>query len=596
MDSRSLAIADARGPSTSRCFFYASVVLVASSFLGDRAWGEEGAVREAKIAVLSNHGYDESLARWVPTATYLTEEVAGWSFKILPLEPDDFEAAIDREAVDFAISCPSLYVKIEGLYHATRIATMRTPYSLGDYHVFAAVLFCNSHRTDMADFADLRGKRLCGLHGVNCTTWHVVCIELLRHDLDPARHFQSVEFATSPEAVVAAVRSGRTDAGVIRSDMFDRMETDVEILPGEFHVLHDDRQEHVSVPFAHSTSLYPERVFAKLSHTPDGLAEKIAVGLLKMTPESSVAQAARCSGWTIPHNYRSLREGLKALRVSPYETFGHVTLAGVLAEYGAWILCVVVLVTVVIGAMVLVLIQGRRLSLARRVILERQIVETSDRMQKTLGETLHDTFGQHLTAIRLLAETLRETDTERDVGHTKSIRSICSIAREAVEKSKDIASQLYPAALSRRGFSSAMKEYLAAMSSTFDVRYTLRLADGHVAFSPEVSLNLYRIVQEAVHNAIKHGNARHILVEINESESSCRLVVEDDGRGFCPGKGEGEGLGLHIMRCRANAIRGTLEVAPSGGEGTRVVCTFDRRRVGSGDEGPKAEGRSPGKE
>jgi len=596
MDLRSLAITDARRQSTSRCFFYASIALVASSCFGYRASGKEEAAREAKIAVLSNHGYEESLARWVPTATYLTKEVAGWSFRILPLEPNDFEVAIDRETVDFAISCPSSYVKIEVLYQAAGIATMRTPYSFGDYHVFAGVLFCNSHRTDIADFADLRGKRLCGLHGVNCTTWHVVCIELLRHDLDPARHFQRAEFATSPEAVVAAVRSGRADAGVIRSDMFDRMETDVAILPGEFHVFHDDRQEHQSVSFAHSTFLYPERVFAKLRNTPDGLAEKIAVGLLKMAPESSVAEAARCSGWTIPHNYRPLREGLKALRVSPYESFGRVTVAGVLAEYGAWILCVVVLVTVVIGAMVLVLIQGRRLSLARRVILERQIVETSDRAQETLGETLHDTFGQHLTAIRLLAETLRETDAELDVGHTKSIRSICSIAREAVEKSKDIASQLYPAVLSRRGFSSALKEYLAAMSSTFDVRYTLRLAEDRVAFSPEVSLNLYRIVQEAVHNAIKHGNARHILVEIDESESFCRLVVENDGRGFCPGKKEGGGLGLHIMRYRANAIGGTLEVAPSHGGRTRVVCTFDRQRLGSGAEGRKEERLSPGKE
>lgn len=301
-----------------------------------KEWRGRG-VQEAMIAVLCNHGYQESIDRWTPTADYLAREIPDWSFSIIPLTPGQYESAIDRGIVDFAISCPSLYVKLEVLYGTTRIVTMKTHYADGIYHVFSCVFFLRSDRNDIVGINDLRGKRLRGMHGPDCTTWHVACSELLRHNLDPAEDFHEVRFSTTPNEIVQAILSNKADVGIIRSNMYDSMKFGGEVNPDEIRVLHENDESHRDVPFDHSTAVFPGRVFAKLPRTSDELTERVTVALLSMPSEGLAAEAAHCSGWTIPHNYQPIHDILKRLRISPYEQFGKVTLGTVFAQYRPWI-------------------------------------------------------------------------------------------------------------------------------------------------------------------------------------------------------------------------------------------------------------------
>lgn len=209
------------------------------------------------------------------------------------------------------------------------------------------------------------------------------------------------------------------------------------------------------------------------------------------------------------------------------------------------------------------------------MILEQQIVEISDRAQQTLGETIHDTLGQQLTAIRLLAETLREQSDEQGGKFTKSICSILDLARKATRNSRQITTNLYPIALSRQGLGSAVESHLSAMKSIFGIQYETRFPENFTPANPEFSLHLYRIIQEAVHNAIKHGQAEHVDVVLEECAGSYVLYIEDNGIGFNPDEINHTGLGLHIMKYRANAIRGDLTIARGRAGGTRVTCTFD---------------------
>lgn len=549
-------------------------MLVLLQVFSSHADGEQESVHEVKIAVISNHGYAQSITRWKPTAAYLTREIPDFSFSIIPLDPAQFESAVNDHAVDFIISCPSLYIKLEVLYAATRIATMKTLYAQGPTHVFAAVLLCRSDRDDLRDFQDLRGQRLLGLHGQDCTTWHIACSELLQHGLNVNEDFAEVRFSADCEGVIQAVHSGGTDVGVLRSDMYDRMKTHGQIRPDQFYVFHEDSDSHSDVFFDHSTPTYPERVFATLRGTADELTERVTVALLKMPPRDIAAEAARCNGWTVPHNYQRFHNVLQQLKISPYEHFGDVTLATILVDYGPWIISILLLVMMIVATLGLTLLQTRRLNRARNIILEQQVLETSDRTQRTLGEAIHGTLGQQLTAIRLLAETLKDKNNGQDESLTRSVHAILELARKAVHDSRQIASTLYPAVLSHQGLGAAVESHLAAMNATFNIQYSTHFTEDLSSAQPEVSLHLYRIIQEAVHNAIKHGRANHIRVAIEAQPGSYILSIEDDGIGFNPDNGHRDGLGLHIMKYRAQAIGGDLMIDRGNPHGTHVRCTF----------------------
>jgi signal transduction histidine kinase len=569
---------DARSGQT---LLYLCIIVFVTSLWPSPANGDESGGQEVKIAVLSNHGYQHSIDRWSPTAAYLTREITGYSFAVLPLDPGDYEAAIDRGTVDFAISCPSLYAKLEVLYGVTRIATMKTHYTDAIYHVFAAVLVVKSDRTDIRKLDGLRGKRIRAMHGPDCTTWHVACSEFLRHGLEPTKDFKEIVFCNRPSEVLQAILSGEADVGIIRSDMYDEMSSNGELHPGEIHVLHEDDRFHSEVPFDHSTAAFPERVFAKLRRTSDELTELAAVALLQMPSEALVAGASRGGGWTIPHNYQPIHDILKVLRISPYDQFGQIGLGTVFLQYGPWIASIFFLAAAIIVSLGFTLVQTKRLHRAKRMILEQQIIETSDRTQQSIGEIIHNGLGQQLTAIRLLAETVREQSAKQGGLFTKSMCDILGLAREATRQSKQIAGNLYPAALSRQGLGDAVESYLSSMSSIFNVKYETQFPGGLCFENPDFNMHLYRIVQEAVHNAIKHGKARYVLVGLKEHTSSYILYIEDDGVGFDADEIDHTGIGLHIMRYRASAIRGDLTIGRSQAGGTRVTCRFDAGKSSS---------------
>ncbi len=129
-------------------------------------------------------------------------------------------------------------------------------------------------------------------------------------------------------------------------------------------MLHEQGGEGARLPFLHSTRVYPEWPLAKLQHTPDKLAEDVAVALIKMPAELPAAKAAQCAGWTIPHNYQEVHECLKELRVGPYKDYGKLTLAAVVRRYWLWLVGIVVLLAGSTMVSLYVAWLNRRLQLA----------------------------------------------------------------------------------------------------------------------------------------------------------------------------------------------------------------------------------------
>ena len=95
-----------------------------------------------------------------------------------------------------------------------------------------------------------------------------------------------------------------------------------------------------------------------------------------------------------------------------------------------------------------------------------------------------------------------------------------------------------------------------------------------------MATHLYHIAQEAVNNAIKHGEASKILIQLIAGPDRGRLVVKDDGKGIAEGVADSRGMGLHIMKYRSGMIGGVLEIGRDTTRGTIVTCTFPVKELG----------------
>ncbi len=304
-------------------------------FSGTASNAQEAA-KPVKIGVLAKRGAQRCLEKWGSTAEYLTQEIPGHSFTIVPLDYDEIYSAVEQEEVDFIVANPYFYVGLELIHGASRIATLKN-LRLGIVStVFGGVIFCKAEHKGLKNLNDLRGKTFMAVKETSFGGWLMAWRELKGHGIDPYRDFADLNFGGTHDAVIYAVLNGEVDAGAVRTDALERMAMEGKINLDDFYIFHDHECPHATLPFLRSTHLYPEWPFAKAEHTSDELAERVAVALLKMSPDRPAAKAAKSAGWTIPLNYQPVHDCLKYLRITPYEGYGKVALRDVIRQYLPW--------------------------------------------------------------------------------------------------------------------------------------------------------------------------------------------------------------------------------------------------------------------
>ncbi|MCF7958024.1 MAG: PhnD/SsuA/transferrin family substrate-binding protein [Phycisphaerae bacterium] len=401
---------------------------------------------------------------------------------------------------------------------------------------------------------------------------------MLRYGFKTYEDFRTTRFAATNEQVIASVRNGSFDVGIIRSDVFEKMISSGAVQPDEFHVFHKEEKDHASLPFIHSTNAYPERAFAMLNHTDAALAETVMSSLIMMKDQDVAAKSAQCAGWTIPHNYQDLRDCLKVLKVSPYEDYGRITVARIISQYKSWIISIFGFGIIIFSGLIYIFRLNNKLILAKEVIVEREIVEISDRTQKLIGQTLHDTIGQNLTGIRLLAEAYKEKLKNCGLDHSDSINLISDLASKTIVQARDLSKELHPIELSNGSLFDVVEKYLLNIKKTFGIKFRIEWPDKAGINDAVLSMHLYRIIQESIHNAIKHGKSRNIFVKLVDHDNVLTLSVQDDGVGFCPDQTDHNGMGLHIMKYRARVLKGDLVIRnTSGKKGVTVECSVPHR-------------------
>ena len=211
------------------------------------------------------------------------------------------------------------------------------------------------------------------------------------------------------------------------------------------------------------------------------------------------------------------------------------------------------------------------LEIAGRHRLEREIFEVSEREQCRLGQDLHDGLGQELAGIALLSSLLANRLGTEVHPEARAASDIATYIRHAIESARRLAKGLYPIELSRGGLIPALGDLAGQTSQRFGLGCEMRESGESFSFGDEAAIHLYRIVQECIGNAIKHGGARHILIEFLAGEGACTFTVTNDGLDFEKRRGV-TGMGLHLMNYRARVIGAEIEVAKPPQGGCRVTC------------------------
>ena len=204
-----------------------------------------------------------------------------------------------------------------------------------------------------------------------------------------------------------------------------------------------------------------------------------------------------------------------------------------------------------------------------------------------ISRELHDEFGQTLTAAKLTLQMLRQGSMDPAVtdGLAQSVAMVDSMIRQA----RDIARGLRPPLLDEAGLVPALQQFAQAAAGRSGVRVDLQAGPGVEQVPTGLNTVAFRIVQEAVSNALRHSGARSIAVTLSVESGRLTIVVEDDGVGFDPAAVEkrarrGEHLGLLGMKERVHSAGGTLEFQARTGGGSRIVVVLPCTE----DDGPEA--------
>lgn len=212
---------------------------------------------------------------------------------------------------------------------------------------------------------------------------------------------------------------------------------------------------------------------------------------------------------------------------------------------------------------------GYSLDITERKRLEREIIDVSEEEQKRIGQELHDGLGQHLTGIAFLSKVLEQKLSAQGLPEARDALEIVGFVNQAVSKTRSLARGLFPVELEANGLMSALDQLVSNIGALFGIQCEFRCRAPVLVYDNIVAVNLYRIAQEAMNNAVKHSRATHIVVELAGEEERVRLSVIDDGMGF-DRSSCGKGMGLHIMEYRARLIGARLEICPHPEGGTVV--------------------------
>ncbi|MHC4912588.1 MAG: PAS domain-containing sensor histidine kinase, partial [Planctomycetota bacterium] len=213
-----------------------------------------------------------------------------------------------------------------------------------------------------------------------------------------------------------------------------------------------------------------------------------------------------------------------------------------------------------------------------RKLLEREILDIGEREQRRIGQELHDSIGQQFTGIAFMTKVLSRKLADKSPEEAADAAEIANLVNEAMDQTHGLAKGLHPIDLDADSLTSVLNELAVTTEKLFAIRCTFK-TDGPILINDAVvAVHLYRIAQEDISTAIKHGKAKNIGIELACDSDKSFLMVKSDGKDFPGMQVKSKGMGLQIMDHRAEMIGGSLDIRKAAEGGTIVTCEFPNKK------------------
>jgi len=232
------------------------------------------------------------------------------------------------------------------------------------------------------------------------------------------------------------------------------------------------------------------------------------------------------------------------------------------------------------GILVFFVFKQRRLKAEARLQQEiniqqekatRDVLDAEERERRRIASDLHDGVGQTLSAALLNLNYLHKSIAEGKTPDPQAMDNALGLVKDSYQEMRSISHQMMPNALLKAGLATSIKEFLDAIDGK-NIKVNLSVSGLADRLDQQLETVLYRAVQEAVNNVVKHAQATRLTIQLMKDEEGISVTIEDNGKGFDPSSVDyTEGIGLKNIRSRVGLLQGSVEVDTAPGRGTVIV-------------------------
>ena len=418
---------------TLRCITLLSVITYAGTVFSSPA------DKSIRIGVLAHRGNAEAERRWIPTANYLTSQLKGYVFEIIPLNLQAIKIATQKGLIHFILTNPGNYADLEARFGISRIATLQTREGTQKRVRYGAVIFTRADKKNIQTLRDLKNKRFMAVSKDAFGGFQMAWRELVDHDINPFKDFRELKFAGFPQdKIVYAVESNQVDAATVRAETFAHMAKLNLINPDNFRIL--NQQLNSDSPFPVSTRLYPEWPFATLKDTPLELATQVAQALFSIHENQTAAMVSETAGWTVPLDYSSVTELMQSLKIGLYKVNHETSLLAIVKRYIHWFIAAGLSVIILLALNGYITRTNHRLretdAILRQEIRQREasqdaLAKYRDTLEEQVLERTHDLriTNHALEKSRVALRKLVEITSAPELNHQQRLQELLETGR-----------------------------------------------------------------------------------------------------------------------------------------------------------------------